>query len=526
MNNGFYLFDSLAPGQYKVYFEAEDYKIDSSIVTVQPNKTVFADKYMELVPNLNVPTVVSTNPADGAQSVSLREHFEIEFDIRMNRQKVQAAFTTNPPLQGSFTWSNNNKRFKFEPNNMMLPGTEYTAIVSSNAESHFGVQLGSDYSFRILTRSKLNLLGSYPLPGDDDLSTTVRIEIRFDAPIDPFSLPGNIGLYDDNGNTVPVSVNTQAYEEGAIIFEPQQPLDPHSFYRIELREGIGDVEDLSFGENVTINFLTEKEVYVSGNIIDDFEILSGWLDPASNQNSMGIDPEVTLFELSNRRNISGNKSGRLLYSFTDVNGVCFLEKGTNHNLGSDSESNFGMWIFGDNSGNLIEYHLSDNQNNIASVVVDTINWTGWKIKYLKLGDTGLNNGYLFGAVSVNRSAQGRLTGEIFIDDMQADVITPVGKSEDNLPITFGLSQNYPNPFNPSTIISFRIPKDGTVNLKVFDILGQEVARLIDDRFMKKGEHRIEFNTVTTGVSPVASGVYFYELTSGEYSDIRKMLLLK
>lgn len=85
---------------------------------------------------------------------------------------------------------------------------------------------------------------------------------------------------------------------------------------------------------------------------------------------------------------------------------------------------------------------------------------------------------------------------------------------------FRLDQNFPNPFNPLTHISYSIANAGHVQLKVFDVLGKEVTTLVD-RFENAGEHRTEFNAAA-----LSSGVYFYRITSGSYSAIKKMVLIK
>ncbi|MGB8317163.1 MAG: T9SS type A sorting domain-containing protein, partial [Ignavibacteriaceae bacterium] len=83
-----------------------------------------------------------------------------------------------------------------------------------------------------------------------------------------------------------------------------------------------------------------------------------------------------------------------------------------------------------------------------------------------------------------------------------------------------LLQNYPNPFNPTTNIKFRIAEIGLVTLKVFDILGREVATLIDEE-KPAGQYTINFNA-----AELASGVYFYQLKAGNFLRTKKLLLLK
>jgi len=86
---------------------------------------------------------------------------------------------------------------------------------------------------------------------------------------------------------------------------------------------------------------------------------------------------------------------------------------------------------------------------------------------------------------------------------------------------YSLLQNYPNPFNPSTAISFQLSAISEVTLKIYNVLGQEVATLLNTETMNEGEHEIQFDA-----SGLTSGVYFYKLTTGTFFETKKMLLMK
>jgi len=89
-----------------------------------------------------------------------------------------------------------------------------------------------------------------------------------------------------------------------------------------------------------------------------------------------------------------------------------------------------------------------------------------------------------------------------------------------IPSTYSLSQNYPNPFNPSTNIGFRIVHFGLVTLRIYDLLGREVATLINEA-ISPGTYEYEWNATN-----LSSGVYFYRITTGYFTDVKKMTLLK
>jgi len=88
--------------------------------------------------------------------------------------------------------------------------------------------------------------------------------------------------------------------------------------------------------------------------------------------------------------------------------------------------------------------------------------------------------------------------------------------------TFMLEQNYPNPFNPSTKISYQLAENCLVTLKVYDVLGNEVAVLVNE-WQEAGSYNAEFTTTTKSF---ASGMYIYKIHAGDFSQIKKMLLLK
>jgi len=104
------------------------------------------------------------------------------------------------------------------------------------------------------------------------------------------------------------------------------------------------------------------------------------------------------------------------------------------------------------------------------------------------------------------------------------------KYEENiLPTEFSLHQNFPNPFNPATKISFYLPQDSKVNLVVYDLLGREVTRLVNNESKVAGNYTYDFNAAS-----LSSGVYFYKLVvsssnpinAGNYSETKRMVLLK
>lgn len=107
-----------------------------------------------------------------------------------------------------------------------------------------------------------------------------------------------------------------------------------------------------------------------------------------------------------------------------------------------------------------------------------------------------------------------------------DIALPVTEvNGGNLPQKFELGQNIPNPFNPNTVIQFAVPRPAEVRVEVFNVLGQKVRTLANE-FSKAGYKRVEWDGTDDNGSSVASGVYLYRMTAGDFSETKKMLLLK
>ncbi len=102
----------------------------------------------------------------------------------------------------------------------------------------------------------------------------------------------------------------------------------------------------------------------------------------------------------------------------------------------------------------------------------------------------------------------------------SDLVTSVSSQNENRPAKFYLFQNYPDPFNPSTVIKYSLPVTGLVTLKIYDILGKEISTLVDN-IQNAGIHEVTFNA-----SGLASGVYIYKLSAGNFIAEKKLVLMK
>ncbi len=187
-----------------------------------------------------------------------------------------------------------------------------------------------------------------------------------------------------------------------------------------------------------------------------------------------------------------------------------------------------------NNGNLPPYGMSFSNNTIAGIH----DIPGAKIDVYKsninefspsayewLGSTTVGSNGVFSYEITDPSVEAvSLTATTSIGNTSGfgflELITDVEKENDEIPTEFSLEQNYPNPFNPLTTISFSIPNEEFVTLKIFSSLGEEVTDLVNET-KPAGNYSVSFEA-----SELTSGVYFYKITAGNFVETKKMLLMK
>jgi len=147
--------------------------------------------------------------------------------------------------------------------------------------------------------------------------------------------------------------------------------------------------------------------------------------------------------------------------------------------------------------------------------IDPGNWTQFSapITYSQTGTPDWCN-IIFTVLT-----KGNILTTAVVDDLSFGSASSVEQIEEN-PKRYNLSQNYPNPFNPTTNIEYSIPEQSYVELKIYDVLGNEVASLVNTT-QEAGKYDIKFDA-----SGLSSGLYIYKLNAGNFTSSRKMMLLK
>jgi hypothetical protein len=221
-----------------------------------------------------------------------------------------------------------------------------------------------------------------------------------------------------------------------------------------------------------------------------------------NVTNTGVINDIKLFILFN-----AVKVNRVTITLQSPNGtICTVTPALTSNNINDI-----MAVFDNTVSNVISYAAGSSLTSPFSPIIKPANsfavFTGtpaqgwWKLSITGDGATDVSN-CLVSGWGINPT-----------------IVTGINDNA-QLPNKFELAQNYPNPFNPSTTIRYSIAKASLVTLKVYDILGREVATLVNNENKGAGTYSVEFN------KPLASGIYIYKLQAGSYVESKKMILMK
>ncbi len=496
-------------------------KFNSLAVRQETGKSSSGKIFFDDIVLLATPSEVNQiSPALGSKDVKAGSSVSIYFNKPMNKEITEKAFSILPAIEGVFSWENNDQKMIFTPNTDLEPKTNYVVKIDTSVADANGVKMNHLFVSDFKTeRIELSLVKSYPYDGCDRVSKSAKVVFKMDGPVDKTTLYQRVLLETSDGESVKYKVDPATkYSEGYIIVYPINPFEEDKSYKAFLKKDIKDEIGLTLNEEIEINFSIPQSCYQSGNIFYGFEE-DAWESATESEGSFGIDIYKSTLTLADNVIYSDEKGGELRYSFKGDKGFCAFDY-TGGDISVTRNGLFGMWIFGDFSGNKIYFRFKDTQNKIINEEIGALDFTGWGIGFVYLDQIEGTGDLTFVGIAVEKTIDGEQSGILYLDDLQTDLTLPVEEENNSLPTQFELAQNYPNPFNPTTTISYALPSNAKVVMKVYDVLGREVARLVDE-VKPAGKYNVNFNA-----NGLSSGVYFYSIQAGKFSETKKLMLLK
>lgn len=506
--NGNYKINRVDPGSYKLRANSPSGKYQSQwydgkrepsladVITVQDSPAVTIANFKLRGGPDNLPKLTVTGTVKDTLGLPINgDNTRVIF--------VRAEFALNVGPGPNIFGDNFRKYFEFNPRgDFRLEGnSEFVFKAKVDSLGNYSVNLPPG-GYIAFARSK-GYSTEFYLETPDLLSATVikvgenLSGINFTlAPLPPIALGEIKGAVLDSVNDIPVPARVIAFRDGwrfkdnhrisRVYVTDTDSTGAYSFS--ELLPGtymvmavpLGNYAPAFYTENDSITFRWKRaaKIVINGNSIDNIVIYVKQIGAFANGYT-NITGTVNFNGMGNGMINGMNKAGGIVYAYrngeisgyamTDMNGKYFIDG------------------------------LAPGQ---YTVLVD-------KPGFNESGTVSVSAGYDITGSPLSGSA-----------DFTLNSTTSVTVDQTIVPKEFVLEQNYPNPFNPSTTIRYSMPTAGNVSLKVFDILGKEVATLVNG-YQQTGKYSVTFNALN-----LSSGMYFYRLETGSVKEVKKMILMK
>lgn len=556
LNNGYYLFDSLAAGTYKVVVEAEGYYSDSSEVTIGSSFFNFQDFFLYTD---DLSYIKSTSPADADSSFPAWDPITITFTRPMDTTLTKAAISITPEIPLIFTWSST--RVLNITSDSLDYLNEYTITIAGTAQDAHGYLLdgnndgtaGDGYTFTFKTgpedMTAPKVTSFYPAYNATGVELYPIISFYFDEKLDTTTLSDDMFVFYNSTDGDTLDITWRHYYVGdisVIYIIPTEALAAGKMHRAYVYcNGVADL----FGNTMTSYKVTRFTTTATNwelTSIDNFESgLDNWWAPASSGSTTGIDPTSARSENTEIYYFgdTGQQSMKLSVDW-DTTATAwllreYLSGGTPRSVTFTADKVMQAYIFGDGSNVLFRFAVDDGSSYSGHEVSPwyTVDWLGWKLVSWDMatdgtgtwiGDGTLNGTMRFDSFQLSYDdSLSAVSSTLYIDNLRVVSVTSTGIDSEKPAAArqFWLHQNYPNPFNPTTTIAFTLPEASNVRIEVFNVLGERVRTLTNCRY-NTGSYSVVWDGQNESGTLVPSGVYFYRMISDLGVQVRNMMLLK
>ena len=550
LRNGFYYFEKVPGGIQSISVSAPGYDTYNS--TVAMSDTFFTFRDVALV-NAMPPYVSGVIPAEGDSLYPGVNSIQITFSRPMDTTSVNNAISFSPSVGSiSRSWNANERIVTFGTSGFQF-GTQYTMTIQPTAKDKYNHPLDGDgngtggdaythhFSTRIPDAIAPSVTSVYPANGTTVSEKRPVINLTLSEPIKTSSLSGKISYVN-----VSTNANIQTYtryypgsDMAAVNIFTREDLVAGQTYKVRVEPGIEDMSGNLSTNAFEYVFSKDEAGAPTVTAIDLFESgIANWWAPQQSGTTTGILTDTTNIYSDGvfiNHGTGSAKSMKLTYGWDPLASQWLIREyygATSASIPQVQNYYLESMVFGDGSGNKIRFCLNDAGTGGHEVNLwKTIDWFGWKLVRWDLSrDTvgnWIGNGSLepplsFDSYQLTWTPGKKNLGILYFDDLQFAryTVTDVEQELSGTPETYGLSQNFPNPFNPATVIRYAIPVAGDVEITVYNSLGQKVRSLVEG-YKEAGNYQVTFEA-----ADLPSGLYLYELRSGGYTSVRKMILMK
>ncbi|MGC8654856.1 MAG: T9SS type A sorting domain-containing protein [Candidatus Kryptoniota bacterium] len=480
-------------------------------------------------------SITGTTPANNSTNVPLKTTISINFSaaldtsIHIDEKGLPMLVLTNVDSVDSVTWTNGLKTLNAYA--VLKPNTSYTiGIVSAFGQG--GLKLASPYIFNFTTGAqfppytvsgvvKSGTTGVSPAGAIVGLSTK---SIFAEQGTPPFV---SLTVTDASGNfTLPYVANGTYYPVAAKDVDGDGRIDP---------EKGKDV--IAFGDTIVVNNGNVSGVSLTWFIARWISSVEAIHNADSLANQLPADRKVRLVGTMDSDTAGHSIEWFTFYTSDSAKAGYFVSPGPFGGIFPMDSSTY-YWATRLTAFDPFKAASSDSfvtklenaggrdfrKKHIASGDSVNLQLTLGQLKYTQFWNIAPDTGLYWGAEYLAYNPTTGIPSSImFVGDFKTGnilIVTGINEKTSSTVKSYELYQNYPNPFNPVTVISFSIPQKTHVSLKVYNVLGQEVAVLFDGT-ADQGRHEVRFDG-----SGFSSGIYFYKLQAGSFTGVKKMVLMK
>jgi len=560
LRNGYYYFEGLPDTTLNIIVSADHYYSDTTSVSILDTFITFHD--VQLLSNLP-PLISDTYPVQGDSLFPAWQDIIINFSRPIDVSTSDSAMIFNPSVNFNSQWSENNKRLTISPDSLEFTTwysltildsiilDVYGHIFDGDADSTDGGEFELNFKTGPPDMEPPYIVKVYPNNIAQHIELFPIINMQFNEVVGPDSILEDLFYLERfldhsyvEGITEHYIINTQS----VFNFFPDEQLYPSETYVTRLFPGLEDEFHNEMNSARSFSFQTGS-VDFDNTLIDNFEsnMTSNWWSPEMSGSTTGIIPDSTNMSVDNiivNHVTNSSKSMEVNYGW-DVNADSwlireYLSGGPPSNVQFTKNHILQVYIFGDGSRNKFRFCVDDNLPTISAgnhevspwVIID---WMGWKLVSWDMvndgtgtwiGDGNLDGNLRMDSFQLTHSENGSQFGILYFDDLRiADLVNVSIEDENIIAEKISFFPNYPNPFNPATIISYSIPDNYQIRIRIIDIIGREIKTL-SNHYQSSGKHSIIWDGKDNLNKQMSSGIYFVLLETGEKILSQKIILAK
>ncbi len=506
INNGFYCFDNLEPGNYQLSFEADKYtpkvvdniRVDSASVTWHLC-SLDQDRTEPL-------RVEEYGPKTAPGGVSAASAIYFRFNFELDTLSFVNAFFVSPFVAGKFVWEDQGRIAKFIPEMPLDVSTEYHVVLKKSVRHIGNLPMEEDFGFSFTTvaRNRLKLLNHYPLDGMSTVYPFTQVRLHFDGKVKNDLLTSRIRIFDNMGTEISrtgVEINTFTGDVGSYSFQLNN-LVPDSLYRLVIDGNLTDSEGLTLGTSQTVKFRIAPVFIPELPVVYDFETTAtNWKVDTVNSKNLLPGTANRILRYSGSK-LAGSYSYRLIYGFSSTEAHVVVKPPESYFKLKNGQY-LGMYLWGDLSENQLLV-LLEKEGVVTEVPFADIGFAGWQFREAKMELPG-NGEYGFAGFKLH-SAETPFSGggAIYFDDMVRSEGSMTGtgmnirKPSEHLTL-------YPNPARGKVYVEMK-PVGCNSPYRISDMTG---------RTRREGFASFEGNSAIISVSGLKPGTYVITLLTSD-----------